>query len=240
MSRWLILHLEAPLMSFGRGVDQHGVTDDHPGLSMITGLVANALGWTHADVRLLDALQARLILASREESVGQRLIDYQTVDLGQRFLTGTGWTTRGRPEGRDGAFSDGTHIRYRHFLADAAFTVILGLKPGDGPTLDEVCEALRRPARPLFLGRKSCIPSRPLVQVGETAWIEAPDVREAVLNAPALQRPLAVAHTVRRRFWVPTDTDSGGASTLIRRDLRSWRANMHEGSRLEEEGVYGD
>lgn len=236
MSRWLVLHLDAPLMSFGRGVDQHGVTDDHPGLSMLTGLLANALGWHHADVDKLDALQARLIFACREEVPGEALVDYQTVDLGQSFMRGTGWTTRGRPEGRDGAFSDGTHIRYRHFLAGALFTVVVGLADGDGPSLQDLGAALQRPARPLFLGRKPCIPSRPLVPAGEAAWVDADDARAAVLAAsPPFGAPKAQR---KRRLWYPCAVDTGDGHTRVRRDQRSWATNVHQGSRLEHEEVY--
>ena len=46
----IVLTLEAPLMSFGREkIDQNRPTWDFPGLSMITGLLANALGYTRWD-----------------------------------------------------------------------------------------------------------------------------------------------------------------------------------------------
>ncbi|WP_324669367.1 type I-E CRISPR-associated protein Cas5/CasD [Geochorda subterranea] len=43
--RALVMRFDAPLVSFGSVlVDQHGFIDLFPGTSMLTGLVANALG----------------------------------------------------------------------------------------------------------------------------------------------------------------------------------------------------
>ncbi|MDW8469236.1 MAG: type I-E CRISPR-associated protein Cas5/CasD [Burkholderiales bacterium] len=47
-----------------------------------------------------QALQDRLRFAARWDVEPELLTDYHTVDLGQNFLVGTGWTTRGRPEER--------------------------------------------------------------------------------------------------------------------------------------------
>ena len=42
----MILALEAPLMAFGgETVDNYGVVRSFPAASMLTGLLANALGW---------------------------------------------------------------------------------------------------------------------------------------------------------------------------------------------------
>jgi len=48
----LVLRLDAPMMSFGGVmVDQHGVIDRFPGVALLTGLIANALGWHHGATR---------------------------------------------------------------------------------------------------------------------------------------------------------------------------------------------
>lgn len=67
------------------------------------------------------------------------------------------WTTRGSKEDRRGGEgSSGTHIRYRHYHADRVQIVALTLVPSDpAPTLDDLENALKHPARPLFLGRKT-------------------------------------------------------------------------------------
>ena len=47
----LILRLEAPLMAFGgETIDNLGVVRRFPSASMLTGLLANALGWLMRDV----------------------------------------------------------------------------------------------------------------------------------------------------------------------------------------------
>lgn len=117
----LLLRFDAPLMSFGApAVDNRRVIQEMPALSQVVGLLGNALGYDHADGDALSRLQTRLRLGSRADRPGEALVDYQTVDLGQDFLSEPGWTTRGKPEVRGGGFSKGTHIRYRHFWADAA------------------------------------------------------------------------------------------------------------------------
>ena len=63
---------------------------------MLTGLLANALGWDHRDADSLERLQDRLRFASRLDRAGHPLVDYQTVDLGQDWMRpeNAGWTTR--------------------------------------------------------------------------------------------------------------------------------------------------
>ena len=48
--RWLVLRLEAPLLAFGGvAIDQVGVTRDYPAASMLTGLLASALGYRRTE-----------------------------------------------------------------------------------------------------------------------------------------------------------------------------------------------
>ena len=62
--RHLVLVLEAPLMSFsGVAVDNFGVIDDFPALSMLTGLLGNAPAYRRNAARVtarLDALTQRM------------------------------------------------------------------------------------------------------------------------------------------------------------------------------------
>ena len=69
--RWLVMQLEAPLMAFGGVlIDQVGPTRDFPAGSMLVGLIGNALGWRWADDERHQAVQDRLIFASRREREG--------------------------------------------------------------------------------------------------------------------------------------------------------------------------
>lgn len=233
----LLLRLEAPLMAFGAvAVDANGPVDDIPAPSLVTGLIANALGWDRTETGRLQRLQDRLVLAVRRDREGERILDYQTAEL---FQDEEGWTTWGAPEGRADSPTfrrdprtgrkRQTHQRYRWYDADAAVTVALRLDPAEeSPTLAEVAAALDRPARPLFLGRKPCLPAERLVL--------GPVAAETCLAALA-QAPLADGAAPRPRgFW----PEGEGPATEARRHLhgrRAWRAGVHAGEALWWEGV---
>src|SRR5262245_15662772 len=164
--RIVVLRLDSPVMSFGApAIDQNGVIQAFPALSMLTGLFANALGWDHRDVDKLERLQERLRYAARVDRRGEAIVDYQTVDLGSNWMLPekAGWTTRGRVARRTGASGEATHQRYRHYRMDSLHTVAVTLVGSDEPSLDEVAAGLRTPARPLFVGRKCCLPAAPMI-----------------------------------------------------------------------------
>ena len=194
----LILVLEAPAISFGGEViDNYGVVRDFPARSMLTGLLANALGYDRAEGERLDALQARIVHASVLARAGARSRDYQTARL---FEKDAGWTARGTPEGRASSPSftwdalyerergerrkSLTHQRYRDFDADGAVLVALALTDADGPTLDEVADALERPERPLFIGRKPHLPARPILWRPRSPGTTDAARRERTVMAP--------------------------------------------------------
>jgi CRISPR system Cascade subunit CasD len=230
----LLLRLDAPLMSFGGPVvDNHGVIQDLPCLSTLVGLLANALGWEHGDAERLQRLQARLRFGVRRDRQGSRLADFQTVDLGQPFLA-AGWTTRGAPEGRDGGDAKvGTHIRYRDYLADAVYTVALALEPADEtPSLTDLEAALAEPERPLFIGRKCCLPAAPLL----LGRIEAESVRAALGRAEPLAKARRDEGPVAA--WWPEEEAGGAASRVVAvTDERDWRNQIHVGRRLVRHGL---
>ncbi|EGX99509.1 CRISPR-associated Cas5e family protein [Nitrospirillum viridazoti Y2] len=229
--RWLVLRLEAPLIAFGGvTIDAMGVTRDFPAASMLTGLFANALGWDREQVDAHQSLQDRLIFGARREREHPYgvLTDNQNVHLSN---SERGWTTWGKPEQRGGG-NLGIHRRFRDYHVDASVTVVARLEPADQePTLDALAHALDQPARPLFLGRKPCLPTCPIFQ-GE---VTAPTAYVALarLSAPdAAGKPL-------RALWPahegPTDGDAVSRVTAIP-DLRNWRTGLHGGTRLVVEG----
>ncbi len=233
--RHLVLCLEGPLMSFGTvAVDEHGVTQAFPTQSMVTGLLSNALGYSHGDSALLQRLQERVRFGARRDRDGTHIVDFQTVDLGQDFLRGT-WTTRHEPASRAGGTAKAaTHIRYRHFMADAVYSVVLTLDPPDeSPTLDQVAEALREPERPLFLGRKACLPSSPIL-AGELA---AASIRDALVMVPLSERADGGDLTA----WWPAHgerpPDEGQGHEITVTDERDWLNQIHVGRRFLWEGL---
>ncbi|MBF8271508.1 MAG: CRISPR-associated protein, CT1976 family [Magnetococcales bacterium] len=234
----LVLRLEAPLMAFGGPmVDNNGVIQTFPAVSMLTGLLANALGWDHADAVALDHLQHRLHFAARLDRPGEEIMDYQTVDLGQSFMRQTGWTTRGFPEWRSGGDAKiGTLQRYRPFRVDALCTVMLTLE-GETPGLDDLAEALAHPARPLFIGRKSCVPSLPIL----AGRITAANLYDALCHFVYQDWPDAgdsVADTPMSACWPEGQGPDDPDHTILEpvTDQRDWLNQIHGGQRLQRLG----
>lgn len=222
-TRWLVLRLSAPMMSFGAvAVDQVGPTARWPGASMLTGLIGNALGWDWDDRAAHQALQERLRFGAMEMQVGDQLTDTQNAQLGKGDR---GWTTRGAPEGRTGASYDAPHRRRRDYLIDADYMVVLAFDPPErAPTLDAVAAALDHPARPLFIGRKSCLPAQPL-NAGEVRGATVFDA----LGALDRDGPRSAA-------W-PGGEGPPGTRALDVADRRVWSSGLHGGTRVIIEGV---
>lgn len=218
-------------MSFGApAIDRHRPTGDHPGRAQITGLFANALGWERTGFGALTALQSGLRVASRVDRAGSSFQDLQTVDFGQPRLNGTGWTTRGEVQTRSGAAENqvGTYLRYRHYLADAAVTALVTVTPEAGVTLNQLEQALRRPERPLFLGRAVCPPSMPMYdpvtpQVEGSSWVSCFD-----------QLPLFDDHDEVIRYWLPADPADEDDDSMVRTwDVADWSGQAHRGTTRE-------
>lgn len=224
MARCLILVLEGPLVAFGAEmVDARGPVREWPGASLLTGLLANALGWTRGARDALDRLQARLDFAIALDRPGESVRDFQTAALAHNDV---GWTTFGMPEGRAGGAGtyDSPHIRERDYRADASVRVALTLREADeAPTLDDLAAALQEPARPLFLGRKPCLPSRP---VFETV-VEAEDVTAALLAGATATTLLVVLD----RPGLPDHLER-----LHVTDQRNFRSGVHGGERVFRRG----
>lgn len=223
MASHLLLRLESPLMAFGgETIDNLGVIRDFPAQSMLTGLIANALGWRREDGGAHNRLQARLVFGVRLDRPGTRFTEFQTAELRKGDA---GWTTMGSPEGRGGGEGTykGQHLRYRDHLADAAVLVALRLEPvAEAPTLDDVAYALQRPQRPLFLGRKPCVPAAPLF----AGYVDAPDVLTALTRAGRLADN---AHV--RVQWPVGEGELPGSRRVDLCDERNWTSGVHGGWR---------
>lgn len=224
--RWLKLEMAAPLMAFGAvAVDRVGPTWRWPGRSMLTGLLANALGYHWRDRDAHQALQDRLVCGAALLREGEILTDIQNARLGK---SDKGWTTRGEPEGRDGDSYGAPQRRQRDFLADAELVAVLTLAPeATAPGLEALRDALLRPARPLYLGRKPCLPARPLVTGQATDFLQAPTAH-AALEHTAGKRHL-------RAFW-PEGEGPVGQRGHETADMRHWQTGLHGGVRIVQEG----
>lgn len=152
----ITLRLEGPLQAWGSDArwDYRG-TDLFPTKSGVIGLLGCALGIERNDKRLTD-MNMQLRMAVRADRPGIRIVDYQTV-TGNPLLNAEGKKRYGSQ----------TFISRREYLSDASFLVAL---EGPSDLIEEMEEGLRNPKWPYYLGRKNCIPSRPVLEKGLRAY----------------------------------------------------------------------
>jgi CRISPR system Cascade subunit CasD len=147
----LILRLQGPMQSWGTQ-SRFSVRDTgrEPSKAGLIGLLCAAEGRPRAE-SLSDLTALRMGIRVDREGNLQR--DYHTAG---------GGTFRGRPYGVAHADGKGhrTVTSSRHYLADAEFVV--GLE-GDDALLESLGRSLQAPCWPLYLGRKSFVPCRPIV-----------------------------------------------------------------------------
>lgn len=179
----LLLRLAAPLQSWGSGSKfDVRTTGREPTKSGVIGMLAAALGIRRDDKEALEAL-SRIKFGVRVDREGQYLHDFHMA-----HSTKTSYVT------------------HRYYLSDAVF--LCGLE-ADDETLEKLSFALTHPVYPLFLGRRSCPPTLPLVLgirgVGlEDALTEEPRLTKTskwetelpmriVTDAPEWDRAAAIA-----------------------------------------------
>lgn len=228
MPRHLLIRLSSPLIAFGgETIDNFGVIRDFPALSMVTGLMANALGWDRGDDVQHNRLQARLRLGARLEVQGSRLTDFQTAQLGANDKAWTTWGTVEERRGGAGSY-ESPHLRYRDYHADLTALLAVRLEPAEeAPTLEDIAQALDRPQRPLFIGRKPCLPVGRLV----AGWVDADTVLQALQLAPVPHE-----HSGLRAQWPDGEGQLPGDRLVDVCDERNWTSGVHGGWRPVREG----
>lgn len=158
MANTLLIRLDGAMQSWGeRG--RWGVRDSasEPTKSGVVGLVACALGW--AEDAQLRFLSDSITMGVRCDSLGQRITDYHTIGGGYdapALIANNGKpkkTPKGEPH---------TEQSWRDYLCDASFLV--ALRSDDEQLIEQMATAVQDPVWPVFLGRKSCHPSRPIYE----------------------------------------------------------------------------
>jgi len=152
----LLLRLAGPLQSWGdRSAFNRRETRPEPTKSGVLGLLAAAAGYARDDT-LDDLLPLRL--GVRVDQPGTLLRDYHTVsDYRGRPLPQAGVSAKGVQKPTSPAKH--THITTRYYLQDAVFVAALA---GPRDLLTTLDQAVKAPAFPLALGRRSCPPTQPL------------------------------------------------------------------------------
>ena len=230
---YFILHLKAPLIAFGgETVDNYGIVRDFPSSSMLVGLLANALGLHRSEREHHQSIQRSIIFATahRKRHIPHH-VDFQTVKLNKDDKV---WTTSGEPETRDGGNNtyNSPILRYRYYEHDAGHLVSFGLFNNTSAVLDidNIEKALLYPARPLFIGRKPCLPSVPIYS-GEKIT--------ANTACAALQQYLKDNKKGKWRLFFANGEETDSIKVYKRYwvcDERNWISGLHGGQRRVCEG----
>ena len=173
----LLLRVEGPLQAWGE-TSKFVIrrTMEAPTKSGIFGLICCAEGLSRQAARhRLDDLKKGLKMGVRIDRPGDRWWDYHTVGAKVGVL---------RADGKDIKRTATTHeietlITRREYLCDASFLVVLRGEPG---STADVKAALENPKWALYLGRKCCPPSRPMLEDPPTG--QFPDLLTALKSVP--------------------------------------------------------
>lgn len=136
----LLLRLAAPLQSWGSNSKfDTRYTDPSPTKSGVIGLLACAMGIDRKEP--LGWMQS-IKYGVRIDQPGELLVDFHMVHEQTESKNASVWVTR------------------RHYLADAVFVAAI---ESDDDKLQLLVNALRAPAYPIYLGRRSCPPAGQVV-----------------------------------------------------------------------------
>lgn len=213
------------LLSFGApAVGEIRPTDIFPACSMITGLLANALGYEHTERGLIQKLQSAIRMGTRIDHPGSRIIDFQTFFIEKEVVL---WRSASF-DGKKDTSHTGTILRYKHYLADSTVHTVVGFASEQDeslPSAEEIAQALTFPFRVLFIGRYCCIPYAPLYR----GIIEADSVYAALeqIISERGNGPFIAEWPV-----VSSAPEKKGELMIERQDLRDWTNDVHSGSRL--------
>lgn len=169
MVNTLFLQFEGVMQSWGERA-QWSVRDTapEPTKSGVIGLLACSLGFT--DDQQISNLSLSLKMGVRYDLAGTYLIDYHTVVGGVISAEGKIKRTASTKEPE-------TVVSIRQYLCDASFLIAL---QGAEDLIDNCAKAVQAPFWPYFLGRKSCVPTRP-VYAGTGSY---PSLEEALKSYP--------------------------------------------------------
>lgn len=165
----LVLRLEGVLQSWGENAKwDFRDSSTMPTKSGIVGLLGCAMGEERGSQVLVELAQS-ITVAIRADRPGAKFVDFQTVQ-GKPLRTADG-----------GKRSNNTILSPHAYLQDASFTVFIDTSP---EWQQRIVSALENPRWCMYLGRKNCVPSRPIL----ADRMEAADLMEALKEYPAAER----------------------------------------------------
>lgn len=173
----LLLRLAAPLQAWGSS-SKFIVrsTEREPTKSGVIGMIAAAMGIQRNDDPQKLAPLAQLRFGVRADKEGMLLKDFHMVH-GYKIAD----------------------VTERYYLSDAVFLAVI--ECDDKKLLEEIAAALQRPVYPLYLGRKSCPPTLPVV-----LGVKDEDMITALKSEPFLYE-----NDRRKNVRISYEVSSGGA-----------------------------
>lgn len=175
MADILLLRLEGPMQSWGtRSRWDVRDTGPDPSKSGVIGLLGCALGLRRGDPDLVR-LDRELRFGLRTDAPGSIASDYHTVSGYHRTADGgfrySGSTNSISNLANAAKYDEYTVVSQREYIDDASFLVAMS---DDGSSILRCLSgesdergwlwSLRNPRWPLYLGRRSCVPSRPIFE----------------------------------------------------------------------------
>lgn len=171
----LFLRFEGPLQAWGDQQSKFVIrrTADAPTKSGVIGMLCAALGVSRSEAaeKRIPELGA-LRMGVRIDVPGVRWWDYHTVGAKMNIRTAKG-------DSKEGAM-----LTRREYLCDASFLVVL---QGEPALIAELASAMKTPKWTLYLGRKCCLPSRPLMEHPAGAFPNLLSALKSVLWRPRLK-----------------------------------------------------
>jgi len=183
----LLIPCVGPMQSWGtRSRFQERDTEREPSKSGVIGMLCAALGRDRSAP--VDDL-ADLKMGVRVDREGKLSKDFQTA---QDIAVASGGATQGM-------------VSNRYYLSDAAFLVAL---EGASPLLKIIHNKLRLPEWPLFLGRKSYVPSEP-------PYLPDGLIESVSLNEALRGRPLMMTADQLKRLIKTADAGHSGKIRIV-------------------------
>lgn len=202
----LTIRLEGPMQAWGGDAKwDYRPTDLYPTKSGVVGLLGCALGLERGNAQLSE-LASALTMAVRADRPGQRITDYQTV-TGEPLRNAEGNKRSGGQ----------TFISRREYLSDASFLVALR---GPKETICRLIDALKAPHWPYYLGRKNCVPSRPVFEPGKRPYDSLSD---ALAHHSVASRTSAASNL----YGCESEEELPDSGILVRSDQPAGNTERH-------------
>ncbi len=183
----LLLRFAAPLQSWGADSKfETRRTNREPTKSAVIGMLAAAVGLRRDQTEELGKLN-NLRFGVRVDKEGELLVDFHMAK---------------NPEKKNADY-----VTYRHYLQDAVFLV--GIECEDMKMLEELEHALRHPAFPLYLGRRSCPPTLPLLR----------GIRQGNLLEVLQEEPVLCEESGPESLRIVMDAEAGEYGSAVLKDV---------------------